>query len=405
MPAAGNAQGDCIVSRVGASSSQPGQARTKLPPDVRHTARLRTWRTVISKLFTPLKLRDIEFPNRLFLAPMCQYSVEDGVPGDWHMVHLGSRAVGGAGLVMAEATSVTPEGRISPFDLGLWDDGQAAAFAPITSFIKAQGSVATVQLAHAGRKACRDQPWRGGGYVGPEDGGWQPVAPSPAPFDEDWAMPRQLSADDIDALVAGWRDAARRSLEAGFEVIELHFAHGYLAHQFLSPISNHRQDEYGGSLENRARFPLRVLQAVREVWPERLPLLVRISATDWVDGGWDVPEAVQFCRWLKEGGVDLIDCSSGGMSPHQRIDMQPGYQVPFADTVRREAGIPTSAVGLITEPEQAEEILAAGKADAIFLGRELLRRPYWPLHAAIALGDDTPWPNQYLRGKPAPAAV
>ena len=333
---------------------------------------------------------------------MCQYSCEDGMPNDWHLVHLGSRAVGGAGMVMTEAASVTPEGRISPGDAGIWNDQQAEAWQPITGFIADHGSVPCIQLAHAGRKASRDAPWRGSGFIGPEDGGWTPVGASPSPFDDGYATPDELSEADIDLLVGDWRSAAKRSLDAGFKAVELHFAHGYLAHSFLSPLSNHREDAYGGSVEHRARFPLRVVEAVREVWPERLPLLVRISATDWVEGsGWDLPDAVEFSRALKERGVDLIDCSSGGVSPKQQMTLKPGYQVPFADAVRSGAGIATGAVGLITEAVQAEEVLATGKADVVFLARELLRNPYWPLHAAIELGDDVPWQPQYERAKPA----
>ena len=346
-------------------------------------------------------MRDVEFPNRLFVAPMCQYSCEDGVPNQWHMVHLGTRAVGGAGMVMTEAAAVNPEGRISPSDAGIWNDEQAEAWKPIASFISENGSVPCIQLAHAGRKASREAPWRGSGLVGAEDGGWQPVGASPVPFDEGWATPDELSESDIDALVDDWRDAAQRSLDAGFKVVELHFAHGYLAHTFLSPLSNHREDSYGGSAENRARFPLRIVDSVREVWPENLPLLVRISSTDWVAGsGWDVPDAVEFSKSLKKHGVDLVDCSSGGVSPHQQMTLRPGYQVPFADAVRSGAEVPSGAVGLITESAQAEEVLTSGKADVIFLARELLRNPYWPLHAAIELGDDVEWPDQYARSKP-----
>lgn len=356
----------------------------------------------ISHLFSSYKLRDVEFPNRLFVAPMCQYSSKDGMPSDWHLVHLGTRAIGGAGMVMTEAAAVNPKGRISPGDAGIWNDGQLEAWKPITSFISENGSVPCIQIAHAGRKASRDKPWLGSGFISPEDGGWQPVGASAVPFDDGWATPDELTDSDIDALVNDWRDAARRSLEAGFKVLELHFAHGYLAHTFLSPLSNHREDSYGGNAENRARFPLRVVDAVREVWPESLPLMVRISATDWVEGsGWDVPDAVKFSKSLKEHGVDLVDCSSGGVSPDQQMVLKAGYQVPFADSVRSGAGVPTGAVGLITEAEQAEEVLQAGQADVIFLARELLRNPYWPLHAAIALGDDTPWPPQYVRSKPS----
>lgn len=332
---------------------------------------------------------------------MCQYSSEDGMPNEWHLVHLGTRAVGGAGMVMTEAAAVNPEGRISPGDVGIWNDEQVEAWKPITAFISENGSVPCIQIAHAGRKASRNKPWLGSGFVDPEDGGWQPVGASPVAFDDGWATPDELTESDIDGLVDDWRNAAKRSLEAGFKVVELHFAHGYLAHTFLSPLSNHREDSYGGNAENRARFPLRIVDAVREVWPENLPLIVRISTTDWVEGsGWDVTDAVEFSKALKEHGVDLVDCSSGGVSPHQQMILKPGYQVPFADSVRSGADVPTGAVGLITEAEQAEEVLEAGQADVIFLARELLRNPYWPLHAAIELGDDTPWPPQYVRSKP-----
>ena len=332
---------------------------------------------------------------------MCQYSAEDGVPNQWHLVHLGTRAVGGAGMVMSEAAAVNPEGRISPGDVGIWNDEQVEAWKPITDFITENGSVPCIQLAHAGRKASRNRPWLGSGFVGSKDGGWQPVGASAVPFDDEWATPEELSESDIDDLVDDWRAAAKRSLEAGFKVVELHFAHGYLGHTFLSPLSNHREDTYGGNSDNRARFPLRIVDAVREVWPEHLPLMVRISTTDWVKGsGWDVSDAVEFSKSLKEHGVDLVDCSSGGVSPHQQMDLRPGYQVPFADAVRSGAEVPTGAVGLITEATHAEEVLTSGKADVIFLARELLRNPYWPLHAAIELGDDVEWPPQYVRSKP-----
>ncbi|HWP35068.1 MAG TPA: NADH:flavin oxidoreductase/NADH oxidase [Thermodesulfobacteriota bacterium] len=354
----------------------------------------------MSQLFTPLALRGIEFRNRIFVSPMCQYSSDEGLPTDWHLVHLGSRAVGGAGLVMVEATAVVPEGRISPWDSGIWSDRHAEAFRRIVAFVKAQGAVAGIQLAHAGRKASVEVPWRGGRPIPPGAGGWQPVAPSPVPFAEGYPVPRALTEADIEEVVAAFAAAARRALAAGFEVVEIHMAHGYLLHEFLSPLSNRRTDGYGGSLERRARLPLRVAAAVREAWPAHLPLFVRISATDWVEGGWDLPQAVQFARWLKELGVDLVDCSSGGLVPTARIPVGPGYQVPFAAAIRREAGIATGAVGLITAPEQAEQIVATGQADAVLLARELLRHPYWPLHAARALGVDFPWPPQYERARP-----
>lgn len=356
----------------------------------------------MSLLFTPLRLRGVTFRNRVFVAPMCQYQATDGVPNDWHFVHLGSRAVGGAGLVVAEATAVTPEGRISPADLGLWNDAQAEAFARIARFMKAHGAAAGVQLAHAGRKASTDVPWRGGHTVLPGQGGWEVVAPSAAAFSETYPQPRALTPAEIDALVAAFADAARRALAAGFDVVELHAAHGYLLHQFLSPLSNHRTDEYGGSLENRMRFPLAAVRAVRAAWPADRPLFVRISATDWADGGWDLEQSVEFARRMAAEGVDLVDCSSGGLVPHARIPLAPGYQVPFAATIRRDAKIATGAVGLITEPEQAEEIISSGSADAVLLARAMLRDPYWPLHAAHALNSDMPWPDSYLRGAPPP---
>lgn len=355
----------------------------------------------MSQLFTPLRLRDVEFRNRVFVSPMCQYSSEDGVPTDWHLVHLGSRAVGGAGLVLVEASAVSPEGRITPWDSGIWHDGQAEAFTRITSFIRAQGAVPGIQLAHAGRKASVDVPWRGGRPLGPAEKGWQPVAPSAVPFAPEHPVPREMTAADIETVVAAFAAAARRALAAGFEVVELHMAHGYLMHEFLSPLANRRRDEYGGPLHNRARLPLQVAAAVREAWPARLPLFVRISATDWIEGGWDLEQSVQLARWLKELGVDLVDCSSGGIVPGASIPMGPGYQVPFAAAIRREAGVATGAVGMITAPAQAEQIVATGQADAVLLARELLRDPYWPLHAARALGAEVPWPPQYLRAKPS----
>ena len=350
----------------------------------------------MSRLFDAFSLRGVEFRNRVFVSPMCQYSSRDGLPNDWHMVHLGSRAVGGVGLVCVEATGVSPEGRISPGDTGLWSEAHTRAFEPIASFIKSQGARAAIQLAHAGRKASTDVPWRGGKPLSEEQGGWQTLAPSAVPFG-DWPAPKEMTRDDIQTVVIQFADAARRSLAAGFEVVELHMAHGYLLHEFLSPLSNRREDEFGGSLENRARFPLHVAEAVRDVWPERLPLFARISATDWVESGWDLEQSVQLSRWLKERGVDLIDCSSGGLVPGARIPVAPGYQVSFAETIRKEASVATGAVGLITEPEQAEEIVATGKADVVFLARAVLRDPYWPLHAARQLGAEAPWPVQYGR--------
>jgi 2,4-dienoyl-CoA reductase-like NADH-dependent reductase (Old Yellow Enzyme family) len=351
-------------------------------------------------LYSPLTLRGLTLSNRIFLSPMCQYSASNGMPDDWHLVHLGSRAVGGASLVIAEATAVTPEGRISPGDLGIWSDEHIPAFERITRFIRAQGAAAGIQLAHAGRKASTDAPWSSRNVLGPEQGGWIPVAPSALAFDAESPVPTALEAAGINAVVEAFVAAACRSLKAGFQVVELHMAHGYLLHEFLSPLSNQRTDAYGGSLANRMRLPLRVARAVRDVWPAELPLFVRISATDWEEGGWDLPQSIELARGLKAAGVDLIDCSSGGSVPHARIPVEPGYQVPFAREIRREAGIATGAVGMITEPEQAQQILERGDADAVLLGREMLRDPYWPRHAATQLDVDMAWPVQYERAKP-----
>jgi 2,4-dienoyl-CoA reductase-like NADH-dependent reductase (Old Yellow Enzyme family) len=350
-------------------------------------------------LFSPLTLRGVTFKNRIFVSPMCQYSANDGMPNDWHLVHLGSRAVGGAALVMVEATSVSPEGRISPFDTGIWSDEHAARFRPIAGFIKAHGAVPGIQLAHAGRKASTDVPWRGGRPLAPAEGGWQPVAPSALAFDAGYPVPTALSEAALDAIVDDFARAAERGRDAGFDVVEIHMAHGYLLHQFLSPLSNRRDDEFGGTRENRMRFPLRVAEAVRAAWPANRPVFVRISATDWAEGGWDPEQSVRLAELLKVIGVDLVDCSSGGLVPHVKIPLGPGYQVPFAAAIRSEAGIATAAVGLLTEPAQANDIIAAGRADAVLLARQFLRDPYFPLHAAKALGVDVPWPEQYLRAK------
>jgi 2,4-dienoyl-CoA reductase-like NADH-dependent reductase (Old Yellow Enzyme family) len=353
-----------------------------------------------TKLFSPLTLRSVEFRNRIFVSPMCQYSAKDGLPNDWHFVHLGSRAVGGAGLVIAEATAVTPEGRISPGDLGIWNDEQVKAFQRIASFISAQGAVPGIQIAHAGRKASTTLQWLGAKPLPESEGAWQIAAPSPIPFADGYPTPHELSPQEMSGLAAKYAEAAGRAAAAGFRMIEIHLAHGYLLHEFLSPLSNHRKDEFGGSLEGRARFPLQVARAVREAWPTDFPLFIRVSATDWVDGGWDLPQSIALARWLGDIGVDLIDCSSGGAVPAANIPLGPGYQVPFAAAIRREASIPTAAVGLITEPQQAEEILRRGDADAIVLARAMLRDPYWPLHAAHALSVEVTWPIQYLRAKP-----
>src|SRR5512147_1926178 len=324
----------------------------------------------MSKLFSPMTLRGIEFKNRIFVSPMCQYSSQEGMPTDWHLVHLGSRAVGGAALVMVEATAVSREGRISPDDSGIWADRHAEAFAPIAKFILEQRAVPGIQLAHAGRKASTDAPWCGGRPLKPYERGWQPLAPSAIPFSAGFPMPREMTVKDIDDVVSQFSDSARRALAAGFQVAEIHSAHGYLLHEFLSPLSNLRKDEYGGSLENRMRFPLRVAQAVREVWPDNLPVFVRISSTDWVEGGWDLAQSMQYCLRLKELGVDLIDCSAGYLMPRVHIPEGPGYLTPFAAAIRREVSIAAGAVGFITEPAQAEQIVATGLADAVFLARQ-----------------------------------
>jgi len=353
-----------------------------------------------TKLFSTFTIRSLEFRNRIFVSPMCQYSATDGVPNEWHFVHLGSRAVGGAALVIVEATGVTAEGRISPGDLGIWNDKQVEAFKRITSFIAAQGAVPGIQLAHAGRKASTPLQWLGERSLRLDEGGWEPVAPSPIPFSEGYETPHELTKSEIAELIVQFVDATKRAVEAGFKVIELHMAHGYLLHEFLSPLSNQRDDEFGRDLEGRMRFPLQVAQAVRSAWPSDLPLFVRISATDWVDGGWDLPQSIEFSKRLRQVGIDLVDCSSGGNVRGVRIPLGPGYQVPFASAVRKEAEIATAAVGLITEPKQAEEILQRGDADVIVMARAFLSDPYWPLHAAHALSADIPWPIQYLRARP-----
>jgi len=348
-------------------------------------------------LLEPVTLGTLKLRNRTVVSPMCQYSSPGGVPTDWHLVHLGSRAVGGAGLVFTEATAVSPEGRISPEDTGIWNERQVAAWSRIARFIRGQGAAAGIQLAHAGRKASTDAPWRGGGPLDAGHGGWTPVAPSAIPFDEGYPTPVALDANGIAKVIEDFRAAAQRAREAGFEVIEIHGAHGYLIHQFLSPLSNTRTDQYGGSLENRARLLREIIAAVRENWPAPMPLWVRLSATDWAQGGWDIGECVQLARLLRADGVDVIDCSSGGTVPHPKIPVGPGFQVPFAARIRREAGIPTSTVGLITEPRQAEEILQRGDADVIEMAREFLRDPYFPRRAAKELGESIRAPEQYER--------
>ncbi len=353
----------------------------------------------MTHLFTPLKLRDIVLRNRIAVSPMCQYSAEDGFANDWHLVHLGSRAVGGAGLVLTEATAVNPEGRISPADLGLWKDEHIGMLRRITAFIAGQGAVAGIQLAHAGRKASHQPPWQGDALVLPGEGGWKTVAPSAQAFAPGYDLPEALPPDGIQRIVNCFSAAAVRALQAGFQVIEIHGAHGYLINEFLSPLSNARTDAYGGSFQNRTRVLRDIVAAIRTVWPERFPLFVRLSVTDWVDGGWNVDDSVALARELKSNGVDLLDCSSGGLAAGAKIPAAPGYQVPFAARVRSEAGICTGAVGIIVKADQAEEILAREQADLVLMAREMLRDPYFPLRAARELAADVPWPVQYLRAK------
>jgi 2,4-dienoyl-CoA reductase-like NADH-dependent reductase (Old Yellow Enzyme family) len=348
-------------------------------------------------LFEPLTQRSLTLGNRIVVSPMCQYSSEEGMPNDWHMVHLGSRAIGGAALVFTEGTAVLEDGRITAWDAGIWNETQAEAWAAIADFIRRNGSLPGMQLAHAGRKAGTDVPWRGGGRLAIGAGGWQPVAPSAVPLEPDGEPPTALDAIGLRAVVEGFRAAALRALGAGFSVVEIHAAHGYLLHEFLSPLANQRTDRYGGSFENRVRLLLEVVDALRTVWPEALPLWVRISATDWADGGWNIDESVELARLLAGRGVDLIDVSSGGLVRHQQVVASPGYQVPFAERIRREAGIATGAVGLITDPEQAEAIVASEQADVVLLAREMLRDPYFARRAAKALGSEPTPPDQYRR--------
>ena len=350
-------------------------------------------------LFEPLTLKGITLRNRIMVSPMCQYSSTDGFATDWHLVHLGSRAVGGAALVMTEAAAVEARGRISPEDLGIYHDEHIEMLARITAFIKEQGAVPAIQLAHAGRKASTYRPWSGKGEVTTEAGGWETVAPSNERFSASYPLPKEMTKQEIAAVTHSFRAATERARKAGFQVIELHAAHGYLFHEFLSPLSNHRTDEYGGDIRNRARFLLETIDAAREVWPSELPIFVRISATDWAEGGLTITDSVEIARMLKAHGVDLIDVSTGGNVATARVPVAPGYQVPFAQQIRRDGGIPTAAVGLITEPQQANAILQQGEADVIALARELLRDPYWPLRAARELGYDFPWLPQYVRAK------
>lgn len=355
-------------------------------------------------LFDQLELRSLTLRNRIGMSPMCTYGAIDGRPQSWHLAHYGARATGGCALIIAEATAIEPRGRISLGDCGLWNDAQVARWRPVADFIRSQGAVPAVQLGHAGRKAGVHSPYTGSGPLGEEDG-WQPVAPSALPFDEGWPVPHQLESAELVQLALAWGAAARRARAAGFGVLELHMAHGFLLHQFLSPLTNVRTDEYGGELAGRMRFPLEVVHQVRLEWPDELPLLVRVSATDWAEGGWDIADTVELCRLLGDGGADLIDCSSGGAVPQARLSSvasgaAPGDQVEFAERIRRETGLPTAAVGLISEPRQAEAIIGGEQADLVLLGRALLRDPYWPLHAARALGQDLAWPVPYRRAAP-----
>jgi 2,4-dienoyl-CoA reductase-like NADH-dependent reductase (Old Yellow Enzyme family) len=376
--------------------STSGQEALPSPPEFLHEA-------AVPHIFRPLQVRGITLRNRLVVSPMCQYSCEarDGLATTWHLVHLGSRAVGGAGLVFTEATAVTPEGRISPQDLGIWSDRHAQALRPIVEFLKAQGATTGIQLAHAGRKASTARPWEGIRGLADHEGGWVPVAPSPIPFGDTYRTPREMTPQDIAGVVKAFADAAARAHEVGFDVVEVHAAHGYLVHEFLSPLANHRTDHYGGSWKNRVRILVEIVEAIRTRWPDHKPLFVRLSVTDWSPGGWDVEDSIHLARELAPRGVDVIDCSSGGLLPNQQIPTEPGYQVPFAERIRREAPVMTMAVGLITTPEQAEEIIENGRADLVAMAREFLRNPYFPLYAARRLGnvEAAPWPPQYLRAR------
>jgi 2,4-dienoyl-CoA reductase-like NADH-dependent reductase (Old Yellow Enzyme family) len=350
-------------------------------------------------LFSTFTLRSVTLRNRVGVSPMCQYSYVDGFANDWALVHLGSRAVGGAGLVIVEATAVEARGRISPFDMGIWTDAHVAPLERIARFVAEQGAVPGIQLAHAGRKASTAPPWEGSKPVDDAHGGWQPIAPSPIPFQEEWRVPTEMTLRDIADVRGAFVDAARRARAAGFAWVELHAAHGYLMHSFLSPLSNHRTDQYGGSFENRIRFVMEVARDTRRAWPDGLPLTVRLSCSDWVEGGWTIHDSIELSRRLKAEGVDLVDCSSGGIVPHAKIAVSPGYQVPFAAAIRAQAQIPTAAVGLITEAHQADEIIQGGQADIVLIARQMLRDPYWPMHAARKLGrpEAVPAPKQYAR--------
>ena len=353
----------------------------------------------MSKLFSPLTIKDITLKNRIAVSPMCMYSATDGFANDFHLVHMGSRAIGGSGLIIQEATAVSPEGRITPGDLGLWDDGHMEKLRGMVRFIHAHGSVAGIQLAHAGRKASCAKPWEGGKQLGRHNGGWQTVSSSGIPFYPEEEAPRALDTDGIKKVVADFQAATARALQAGYKLAEIHAAHGYLIHQFLSPLCNNRTDSYGGGFDNRVRLLLEIVEAVCAVWPQNLPLFVRLSSTDYIEGGWDADQTVKLAMLLKEKGVDLIDSSSGGMVPYAKIPFGPGYQVAFAERIKKEAGIMTGAVGMITEARQAEDILEREQADLILIARASLRDPHFALHAARELGEDVEWPVQYLRAR------
>ena len=354
-----------------------------------------------SHLFSPFQLRSVTFRNRVFVSPMCMYSSDDGMPNDWHFVHLGSRAVGGAGFVCVEASGVSPVGRITPWDAGIWSGQHAKAWKPVARFIREHGAVPGIQLAHAGRKASCDRPWNGGKPLDAAKGAWTTLGPSPVAFGH-YPPPREMTREEIREIVSQFRDAALNALEAGFDVVEVHGAHGYLLHNFVSPLSNLRSDDYGGAFDNRVRLPLEVARVVRDTWPADKPVMYRMSATDWYEGGWDLPQSIELAKRLKAAGIDLIDCSSGGNIHEQKIVLGPSYQVPFSEAIRAGAGMPTAAVGLISDAVQAEEIVAHGRADAVFLARAMLRDPYWPRHAAKELGVAMEWPDQYKRADVGP---
>jgi 2,4-dienoyl-CoA reductase-like NADH-dependent reductase (Old Yellow Enzyme family) len=351
----------------------------------------------MADLFSPLKIRGIELKNRIAVSPMCQYSAADGIPSDWHFMHYGSFAAGGAGLIIQEATAVSPEGRISKGDLGIWNNEHAKAFKKITSFVETQNCIPGIQLAHAGRKASTHIPWKGEGRLKTEEGGWECIAPSPEAFSDAYSVPREMNKSDIEKVISDFSNAVKRSVEAGYKVIELHMAHGYLVHQFYSPLSNKRNDDYGGSFENRTRLAVEIARETRKVLPAEFPLLVRISCTDWTEGGWNIDESVKLVKTFKSKGVDLIDCSSGGNVSNAKIPVGPAYQIPFAEKIKKEVGILTGGVGLITEPVQADEIIRNEKADIVLLAREMLRNPHWPLKAAKELKAGIEVTNQFKR--------